>query len=86
MSAQCMLHGRVGRGVAPSDIIKINLRVISEPSFERPSTVIMLNTIGIEALYLAIILGDDKLYKHSPLRCEKQPLKLFWIFKFLQCL
>lgn len=54
---------------SPSNIIKINLRMVSEPSFERPSAIIMLDTIGIEAFYLAIILGDDKLYKHSPLRC-----------------
>lgn len=85
MSFHCVIAWQ-RLAASPSNIVKINLRVVSEPAFERPSAVIMLDTIGIEAFYLAIILGNDKLYKHCPLRCKKQSLKLFWILKFLQCL
>ena len=56
---------------SPSDIIKINLRMISESSFERTSTIVVLNTICIETFYLAIILSDDELYKDLPRRSEK---------------
>lgn len=71
---------------SPSHIVKINLRMVSESSFERASTIVMLDTVGIEALYLAIVLGDNKLYKHSPLWSKEQPLKLLWVLEFLQCL
>ncbi|KAA6427887.1 MAG: hypothetical protein FRX49_02549 [Trebouxia sp. A1-2] len=57
----------------------VHLRMVSEPTLVWASAIIMLDTICIEALNLAIILGDDKLDKHLPLRSEKQPLKLFWV-------
>ncbi len=60
--------------------------MVSEPTLVWTSAIIMLDTICIEALNLAIILGDDKLDKHFPLGSEKEPLKLFWVLKLCKSL
>ena len=74
------------REQVPAHIIKVNLWVVSEPTLVWATTIVMLDTIGIEALNLPIVLCDDQLYKHLPLWSKKEPLKLFGVFKLCKSL
>lgn len=71
-------------GVAPANVIKVDFRVVPQPTLVRPAAVVVLYAVGIEALDLAVVFCDDKLNQDFPLGRQQQALQLFGVLKLLQ--